>query len=380
MRNHLKKAFVLILALVLCLSFSGCYSEKNSWAAKMGDDTLPIGSYIYYLNSAYSEAASKVSPEEEVLKATVEGQDSEAWIRDRAMNYLKAYYYVDSELSRLGLELSDEEISNASSTTDSAWSYSQSYFENMGIAKESFNKAYSLYGAKYQKLMEALYAEDGEKAVSKEELETYFNDNYYYYDYFSASLSTADEDGNSVDLTDEEKADLKTELETYVADINKETTTMETAASDYAAAHLGGADQTTYSSPYAALASNLSDSIASALKDAKDNEAAFVESGSMYFVVCRRPLKDGFANMFENSRDTLVSGLKGEEYSDYVMDQAKDMEGITINESAIKRVKISSFVTDSNKNGTSSASSESSGTSSEASSASSETAVDDSEE
>ena len=71
MKNMLKKTVALVLALALCLSFAGCYSENNTWAAKLGDDTMPIGGYIYYLSTAYNEAAMKISSDIEVLDGEV---------------------------------------------------------------------------------------------------------------------------------------------------------------------------------------------------------------------------------------------------------------------------------------------------------------------
>lgn len=361
MRKHLKQAFAAVLVLALCLSLAGCYSEANAWAAKKGDDTLPIGSYIYFLNSAYTEAASKVTSGEEVLKATIEGQDAETWIRERAKNYLQAYYFIDGEFSRLGLEMTEDDITSANNSTDSMWGYSSSYFENMGIAKESFHKAYSLYGAKYQKVMKALYADGGEKAVSEDDLSAYFDENYVYYDYFSVNLKNTDDDGNSTDMTDEEKENVKKELEKAVADINSGKTSLEDAAKAYAADHLGGEDKSTYSAPYAGLRSGLSEVVTTALDGIKDDQAAFAESGSYYLVLHRLPLADGFQETLESEsgRDNMISSMKGEEFSDYVMDEAKNVQDVTINESALKRIKLSSLVTDSNKNGTSSASEQS---------------------
>ena len=60
MRNIWKRAAAAVLALAMCLSFAGCYDENMTWAARKDDDTLPIGGYIYYLYSAYTEAASQV--------------------------------------------------------------------------------------------------------------------------------------------------------------------------------------------------------------------------------------------------------------------------------------------------------------------------------
>ena len=62
MRNIWKRTAAAVLALVLCLSLAGCYNENNTWAARKGDDTMPIGGYIYYLYSAYSEARWILTP------------------------------------------------------------------------------------------------------------------------------------------------------------------------------------------------------------------------------------------------------------------------------------------------------------------------------
>ena len=59
MTKIFKRAAAGVMALAMCAGLTGCYSENNTWAVKSGDSTLPIGGYIYYLSSAYSEAAGK---------------------------------------------------------------------------------------------------------------------------------------------------------------------------------------------------------------------------------------------------------------------------------------------------------------------------------
>ena len=135
MKNICKRAAAGLLALVLCLSFAGCYSENNTWAARKGDDTLPIGGYIYYLYSAYSEAASKVDSETRVLDAEIDGEPASQWIRDEAMNYLQAYYYIGDKFTEYGLEWTDDDQTQADNLTDSYWTYYQSVMEPMGVAQ-----------------------------------------------------------------------------------------------------------------------------------------------------------------------------------------------------------------------------------------------------
>lgn len=359
MRNTLKKAFAALLAAALCLSLAGCYDENKTWAAKKGDTTLPIGSYIYYLNSAYSEAMAKVPSGDEVVKATIEEKDAETWIRERAESYLRSFYFVNEKFDELGLELTEDDIASIDSNTDSFWSYYKTGFEEMGIAKESFRTAFTLYNTRQEKLMYAMYGKDGELELSDDDLKAYVTENYYNYQYFSASLSTTDDDGNSQDLTDEEKTALKTKLEAYVRDINKGDMTLEEAATDYAEKELGGADKTTYSAPSPTQITNLNESIRTGIESVKDNEAVFVETSSSYLVIFRLPIADGFSDMIaeESGRNSLISSMKGKEFSEYVLEQGKSTEGIEINEAALKSVKLSSMINDNNKNGTSSASS-----------------------
>ena len=174
MRNIWKRTAAAVLALVLCLSLAGCYNENNTWAARKGDDTMPIGGYIYYLYSAYSEARDQVDSDTAVLDAEIDGVDASQWITDRALNYLNAYYYISDKFSEYGLELTEDDQTQIDNTTTNFWSYYQSTFEDdLGIARDSFSKAYSEYTVKFQKVMEAMYGEGGELALAAGELEDF---------------------------------------------------------------------------------------------------------------------------------------------------------------------------------------------------------------
>lgn len=357
MRNILKKALAAVLCAALCLSLSGCYSANMTWSARRGQETLPIGSYIYYLNSSLSEAREKVSTEDEVLKATIDGKDGETWIKDRAKDYLGAYFFVDRKFDELALEFTEDELSSLESSTDNFWSYYQPMFEEMGVARESFHLAFTEYNAKLRFVMISMYDTGGELEIPNEELESYYTDKYFYYSYFSAALTSYDDEGNSTELTDEEKADLKAELEGYVKSINSGDMTLEDAASAYAEANLDGKDNSTYVEPFSAMKTNLNENLLSALEGAKDKEAVLVELASSYLVVVRHPVMDGFAAMFEEEtgKDNLIVEMKDEEFSDYVIEQGRKIEDLEINTAALNRVKLSSMITDSNKNGVSSA-------------------------
>ena len=379
MRNIWKRTAAAVLALVLCLSLAGCYYENNTWAARKGDDTMPIGGYIYYLYSAYSEARDQVDSDTAVLDAEIDGVDASQWITDRALNYLNAYYYISDKFSEYGLELTEDDQTQIDNTTTNFWSYYQSTFEDdLGIARDSFSKAYSEYTVKFQKVMEAMYGEGGELALEDGVLEEYYCGAYTSYEYFSAPLTTTDEDGESVDLTDEEKADLKETFEGYVKKINAGDLTMSEAADEYA--EESGTDSS-FMTPVCVKSENMSAEVFDALNSVKEGEAAFVESTSGYLVVRKLSVKDYYDEYIAGDEDqyiSLLADMKGEEFNDYVLEQAQSVEGVELNQSAMNTVKLSSFVNDSTRNGASSAS-ETESSASEESSSETSSAVESSE-
>ena len=159
MKRIAKITVALLLAVAMCFSLAGCYDEDLNWSAKYDDTELPAGAYIYYLSIAYNEAASKVSTEDEVLKCEIDGTPAETWIKNRADEYVNQYFYIQNEMKRLGLEMTDEDYSTCLQTTESYWNYFGTSFEKFGIAKTSFDIAYSQYNRMYLKVFNALYGD-----------------------------------------------------------------------------------------------------------------------------------------------------------------------------------------------------------------------------
>ena len=185
MTKIFKRAAAGVMALAMCAGLTGCYSENNTWAVKSGDSTLPIGGYIYYLSSAYSEAAGKVDTGSEVLRSQVDGQNASEWVKEKALDYLYSYCYVNQKFNELGLSLDEDELDSVEYVTNNMWGYYKEPFENMGIAESSFREAYSTYNAKLSKLLGVMYGEGGELALPEDELHEYYTGKYVYYKYIS---------------------------------------------------------------------------------------------------------------------------------------------------------------------------------------------------
>ena len=370
MKRIAKITVALLLAVAMCFSLAGCYDEDLNWSAKYDDTELPAGAYIYYLSIAYNEAASKVSTEDEVLKCEIDGTPAETWIKNRADEYVNQYFYIQNEMKRL--------------TTESYWNYFGTSFEKFGIAKTSFDIAYSQYNRMYLKVFNALYGEGGENEVPESELRQHIEDDYYDYEYFSAPLTKTDDDNKSVDLTDEEKADLKETLEKYKTKIESGAMTVNDAATDYALkVQQDSTYQTGIKDENGMQSSYMPDAFISAIKEMNEGDVEVVESTKYMIVLHRLPIKEDEDTLLESSdnRSQLLLELKNTEYADAVSAAAQSFEGVEWNQKVLNRYKPSMFA-DTTKNGTSSVASESgdeSASSEESSAESSETSSETSE-
>ena len=327
MKRIAKITVALLLAVAMCFSLAGCYDEDLNWSAKYDDTELPAGAYIYYLSIAYNEAASKVSTEDEVLKSEIDGTPAETWIKNRADEYVNQYFYIQTEMK---------------------------------------------------------YGEGGENEVPESELRQHIEDDYYDYEYFSAPLTKTDDDNKSVDLTDEEKADLKETLEKYKTKIESGAMTVNDAATDYALkVQQDSTYQTGIKDENGMQSSYMPDAFISAIKEMNEGDVEVVESTKYMIVLHRLPIKDDEDTLLESSdnRSQLLLELKNTEYADAVSAAAQSFEGVEWNQKVLNRYKPSMFA-DTKKNGTSSVASESSdesASSEESSAESSETSSETSE-
>ena len=289
MKRIAKITVALLLAVAMCFSLAGCYDEDLNWSAKYDDTELPAGAYIYYLSIAYNEAASKVSTEDEVLKSEIDGTPAETWIKNRADEYVNQYFYIQNEMKRLGLE-----------------------------------------------------------------------------------------------MTDEEKADLKETLEKYKTKIESGAMTVNDAATDYALkVQQDSTYQTGIKDESGMQSSYMPDAFISAIKEMNEGDVEVVESTKYMIVLHRLPIKDDEDTLLESSdnRSQLLLELKNTEYADAVSAAAQSFEGVEWNQKVLNRYKPSMFA-DTKKNGTSSVASESSdesASSEESSAESSETSSETSE-
>ncbi len=352
MKNIFKKAVALILVLTMCLSFAACYSEDNLWAAKNDTVTLPIGGYIYYLASGYSEAQPLVGSDTEVLNGTIEGQSAKDYIKERAMNYTQTFFYISDKFEEYGLEIDEAAQTTIDSNTESMWSYYQASMEPMGVSKESLAAAYSTFNYKYGEVFKHTYGPDGEKALSDDEIREYYIKENFSYEQLSFPITKRNEAGESEDMTDEEKAEVMETLESYKQQIEDGTLTVDEAGNQYMA--LQALESTPYYKSTGKTASP-SGEAQTAVTELAEDEMTIIETSTLYILVRRLPIAEDADAMLddETQRDTVVSEMKSDEFRDATNEASKSVEGITYNDSAINMVNMQWLVTEESKMGTS---------------------------
>ena len=248
MRNF-TKILCVALALVVALSAASCSLTKQ-YSYKTDDVELPIGVYIYYLQSAYSEAktlagesdkydseAGTYDGEKSFLKMEITDEDgvtavAEQWILDKADEYMNEACAVYYEYNKLGATLDEATHSSYADYYKSYWDQGLSEtYEGYGIGLDSFILAGITIPLMKSAVFEAEYSAGGPNEVPDDELKSFFEENYTSYKYFSADLftSTTDEAGeeSNVAMTEDEIKAYEEAFKAYADKVNDGKTVSE---------------------------------------------------------------------------------------------------------------------------------------------------------
>ena len=360
MKNAIKKIAASTICGALLLSMAGC--ADTSWSVKKNDDeTLSVGTYIYYMTQAYSEAKEKTGKSGNVvLSETIDKKTGDQWIRDRAKELCVEQMTPDKLCKDNKINITDDEI-DATYKSQSVfygygycsyydmWVMSKQSYEAMGISENSYKNAIIKTALEKDKFFNKLYGEGGSKEVKDSELEKYFKENYVSYKYLTTSLNKTDSNGKSTTMTDEEKEVVKAQYERYVKIINEQGKTIDDVAAQYdkdypsesstksssessqettssASSEKSSQPETTSSeasTESSTESSNSStkksssvqssiedlsndnfvfgDEVKKKLKEMKDNEAAYVATSSAYYFLYKTPIADEVSSALDKN-------------------------------------------------------------------------------
>jgi hypothetical protein len=346
MRNF-TKILCVVLALVVALSAASCSLTKQ-YSYKTDDVELPIGIYIYYLQSAYNEAQSYAQKSDKYdseagtydgdksfLKMEITDDDgvtavAENWIKDKADENMKEACAVYYEYNKLGATLDEATSEYYTSYYQQYWEQLAETYEGYGVSFDSFIQAGITIPLMRSAVFEKEYAVDGPMAVSDEEVLTYFNENYTSYHYFSANLYTTetqtvtDADGNESEddidtsMSDEEIARYEAKLNAYAENVAAGKATFAKALEVYNRAF---GDEATATENVEVIDEDTEDEILQTILSMKEGEAVTKITGEgdarKIYLIYKEPIADQAEYPKDHDhRDAIVSKMKTDDFNE----------------------------------------------------------------
>ncbi len=215
-----KKVSAFLTAVGIACSCAACgYNTIN--ALTVDNVEIPAGIYIYYANSAYNQALSKLSEEypdldttdaKAVKLCTLEGKDVMTWIQDEATDMCAEYVVIEQKFEEMGLELDADTQAMISMMKDYYWTNSQEMFAKNGISESSYEKIVTS-SYKSELIFEHMYGVDGTEGTTEQDVYDYFKDHNIRCEYLEMPLR--DGEGNLL------KSDGKAEIMEMAKDYQK---------------------------------------------------------------------------------------------------------------------------------------------------------------
>ncbi len=232
MRNLAKKAIALLVAGVLTMGLvTGCGVDNEATVAKVGDIEISLGvanfyaryqqaMYETYYGSYYGDAMWSTEVEE--------GKTMEDDVREHTMESIQNLYLMDAHAEGYGIALTDEEkaaIDKAAAKF--VKKNDSSVLKKVSGEEEIVKEVFRLLTIE-SKVYEAMIADVNREVSDDEAAQKLMG-------YASFAYSSTDAEGKTVNLTDEQKADLKKKAEEFLkkAKKTKKAEDLEALAKEY---------------------------------------------------------------------------------------------------------------------------------------------------
>ena len=279
----------------------------------------------------------------DITKEKVEDKKAVDWIFDEAKDKCLSLLTAEKLVKDRNIVIDDEQV-NMTANMYVQYYYNGSeeaaaFYEKLGVSEESFGECVARYNYLYQELFENIYGKDGEKALSDEEVQKYYTENYISYYYIPYSLKKTDEDGNSVDIDGETKEKTIANFNKYRNMINndkKTTNEIETQyKTDFEAESVPSSSNKMLKTDFDE--SSLSDELKKAIKDNKSNQATVTTLNDTLYLIYTESVSD-LAKKIKYSEDAaedetdyinklnLVHEMKKDEFDEYIDTEKKALK------------------------------------------------------
>ncbi len=326
-----RRLLPLLMAAVLGVSaLSGCGNsiDADKTGATLDGQEISLGFMNFmarYQQAIYDgNFASMFGQDQNIWEQNFfeEDVDSETSVKKSVADSMEEYYLLEKHMSDYKVEITDEELSAMDAAAEKFMEdNTKSAINQLGATKDYVKEMLRLTTIQ-SKMRNAIHAEVDTEVSDEEAAQKKIS-------YVQAAInSTTDEEGNKVDYTDEEKAEIKQKIETF----------QKSAKDDFE----GAAEEAGYTASTATFGDNdesytLDDSVIEAAKKLKEGQISkVIATDDNYYVVRLDSTFDKEAT--ENKKKSIVTDRKNDHYTE-VCDKYKEGVKYEINEEEWAKVK-----------------------------------------
>lgn len=210
----IRKITAVAVFIIIMFTLTAC-SDKTDEAFMLDDVSISSGVYAYYLD--------KVKSEPKAYGADAEDEES---IKAAAKKCCISYGGAIRLLQKKGIILANEFKRQAAENTENIWSLFSQHYENIGVTKQDITKIQTHECRKLQ-LLNYYFGADGIAPVSDMDLKEEFVDIYVGFKVIVGSLTKENDKGETIELTDSEKAEIEKKFTNMASQINSGTATID---------------------------------------------------------------------------------------------------------------------------------------------------------
>lgn len=241
------------------------------------------------------------------FKATAqEGEDVNALIA--------RYVAINSEFNNRSLTVPANMRSSLSDDVNSIWNLFGTYYEGLGISKETIYKI-ELSKVYETLLLEERYGENGVSPVSEDDLKEYFRGNYASIRFVTGYMFEVTENGTT-EMTEKQKDELKQSFNA-AADAVNDGTSIEEAVGLLNSAEIHDTVVNSKGND------NFPDGFWDEVKKIEVNKAAVINLGSYIFLVQKVDSEKGDYECYSEYKSDCLYQMKGEEFDKIIDAWAK---------------------------------------------------------
>lgn len=330
---RVKKIAALLLSSIIAVSaLTGCGVDKDAVVATLDDKEISLGvaNFAARLQQAQYDDFYVAYLGEDVWSTDMygTGETMEDTTKDSVLLVIQEMYLLEAHMDEYSVSITEEETSAIAEAAAKFMSDNESdAIEALG-ATEDIVKEYLTLLTIQNKMYDAIIA-DVDTEVSDEEANT------SSYSYVSVSkTSYTDDEGNTVEYTEEEQANLLADVKTFLTEAKEQG--LETAAE--------GRGYTVSTGTFAADTTSLDEAVLTALQGLKEDGAFsdVVETDSMYYVLRMDAVTDAEAT--ETHREEIIEQRKSDLY-DEVAGAWKEASEWTVDEKVWESVTFDNLFT-----------------------------------